>query len=53
MCYICSTGKIGWEAKGVVYAILGGLCCKMGSNGQLADTSPQVSRLRLFVPSGH
>lgn len=34
-------GKIGWQAKGVVYAILGYLCCKMGGNGELADTSPQ------------
>ena len=37
-----AAGKIGWLAKGVVYAILGALCCKMGSNGKLADTSPQV-----------
>ena len=37
-----AAGKIGWVAKGIVYAILGGLCCKMGVQGSLVEASPQV-----------
>ena len=36
-------GKIGWIAKGIVYALIGGLCCRAAVDGGAdVDASPQV-----------
>lgn len=36
-------GKVGWVAKGIVYAIIGGLCCRSAADERSnVDTSPQV-----------
>ena len=36
-------GKIGWIAKGIVYALIGGLCCRAAADGNAdVDASPQV-----------
>lgn len=36
-------GRIGWIAKGIVYGLIGGLCCRGAISDDLnVDASPQV-----------
>jgi hypothetical protein len=42
LCCACA-GKIGWVAKAIVYALIGGLCCRSAVDERSnVDTSPQV-----------
>jgi hypothetical protein len=43
-CWSCA-GRIGWVAKGIVYGLIGGLCCRGAISEDLnIDASPQVRR---------
>lgn len=35
-------GRIGWAAKAIIYALIGGLACKNGVQDDGSNASPQV-----------
>lgn len=45
-----SAGRIGWCAKGIVYGLIGGLCCRGAVSTSLQDTSPQGAFILLGAP---
>lgn len=45
-------GRIGWCAKGIVYGLIGGLCCRGAISEGLQDTSPQGAFVLLGKGAG-
>ena len=44
------SGRVGWVAKAIIYAIIGGVCCQVAVQGhalQSGAASPQVDKPKL------